>query len=75
MIFLPTLSFLSTLLLIVTLAIPLELVFALYDLPLNLKVICLFLMYLPLTLAKVAWITSFLADFLTVTDFNVKNHL
>ena len=54
----------------VALAIPFELVFTLYVLPLNLKVTCL-----PLSgvepFFRVARKTSFLADFLTLAVFRV----
>ena len=69
--FLPTLSFLSTFFLTVTLATPFLLVLALKVLPLNLKTICFLLAAFPL-IFKVACKTNFLADFLTLTDFKAS---
>ncbi len=66
MIFLPTLSFFNTFFLILTLAIPLLLVLALYVLPLNLKVSHFFFCAV-LPCLRVAVKTNFLADFLTLT--------
>ena len=71
LIFLPTLSFLRIFFLIVTFAIPFLLVFAVYFLPLNLKVIFLFLSGV-LPCFRVAVKTSFLADFLTATFLRVN---
>ena len=64
MYFLPTFNFLRTFFLILKIATPFLLVFALYFFPLNFNVILPF-KYLPLTFFKETLILSFLADFLT----------
>ena len=56
----------------VNLATPFLSAFAVYFLPLNLRVTFLPLRYLPFTLLKVAFIVSFLADFLTLTFWSFK---
>ena len=69
--FLPTLSFFNTFFLMVTLATPFLLVFPVYFWPLNWKMTFLPLTALPL-IFKVAFRTSFLADFLILTFFKVN---